>query len=107
MTSVVDLLEPQGNSGGLSTPSNVNAVTGLSDLSAETWGELQTAAYDVEHLSDKAIASQPAKPVLKANKLTKTFFVLPGSPAGSAARLFVDRKLPPPGVKVNPNLRFN
>ena len=46
----------------------------------------------------------PAKPVLQVSKLDKCYFVLPQE--GKAAKLFVDRKLPLPQVKVVHNEVF-
>ena len=51
--------------------------------------------------------SEPAKPVLKASKLSKTYFVLSQSTAGESAMVFADRKLPARQVQIEPNLHFS
>ena len=61
----------------------------------------------VKHQDEVTPAPSPAKPVLKVNKLAKTYFVIPGPLSGESTRLFVDRKLPPSKVQTDPNLCFS
>ena len=52
-------------------------------------------------------APSPAKPVLQASKLPRTYFVLPNSEGVGPAIVFVDRKLPTTNVEMVPHEKFS
>ena len=96
-TSDVDSSSIQGNYGSVvATPTMIHSVTS-SELASSDQSEQLRHGY---------VIPEPAKPVLKASKLVKTYFVLPQSSAGGSAKVFVDRKLPISQVVVEPNQKF-
>ena len=62
---------------------------------------------ELGQLHNDSDRSEPAKPVLKASRLAKTYFVLPQSLGGESAKVFVDRKLPARHVEIEPNATFD
>lgn len=62
--------------------------------------------FGIEEEEDLVNLSKPAEPVLKTNRLEKTYFVLPQSPSGNSTMIFIDRKLPTLLMHIVPNSRF-
>ena len=93
-SSDVNFSNIQGNYGNMVTSNMIPTEQPSSDLEVLS-----------EHLCHGYVIPEPARPVLKASKLAKTYFVLSQSSAG-AAKVFVDRKLPISQVVAEPNQKF-
>ena len=102
-TSEVESLLPQGSQSLLVLDQDHHNVlshhVALRDV-------MQLGVEGTEH-HEVSSSAKPAEPVVKANRLAKTYYVLPLSPTGDSTMVFVDRKLPPTKVQILPNERFN
>ena len=61
---------------------------------------------DDSDTGDNSVSAKPAEPVLKTNRLDKTYFVLSQTSMNNPTMVFVDRKLPPVLEKIIPHKRF-
>ena len=103
ISSVVESLFPQGSQSLLDPDQDHHSVLSHHVAHPDVM-RLEVEGTDIDKVFRPA---KPAEPVVKANRLAKTYFVLPQSPTGASRMIFVDRKLPSTQVQITPNENFD